>query len=467
MMLKCFHRTLAIGAGLATMLLAIAGLASAEDGPEAGPQELRTPGGISYSYQFVPDAKKVSIYSAWRTDWAEKGLQPAAPFVGTQLLLSGGAGTRDAATISADYAALNARTELYSSGDFVRGFLGVTPDQLDAASLIAADELSDPLFDNRWFARIKSSKAASLRQNLQHQSNQSSRLIQNLLFLGQPISSTFAMTAEAIDQLDLETVRTWHRAVFTRSNLHVAVAGSIHPDAVARSIDRMFMRLPLGSPVQSNPLKAIFTPRKSILLHTPNISKSYVSIAGILPPLTVKPGIEAFVGTLALSNGESSRLNAAIRNQLRATYGLSAGVANLTHNFRIIYMVGEVDGTKMKDALVIMRDAYENLRLNGVTKVEFDTIRQKIVANLATASKQPDFVASSLLETKLSNLSAARDDNILEVARNATFEQINSKIRQDFPAFDDMVKVVVTADDKAIAADCAVLSPDAFDVCLN
>ena len=326
-MRRYFSQPFAIVVALATIFFALASLSFAEDGP----QELRTPGGISFSYHYLPGARKVSIYSAWRTDWAEKGLQPAAPFVGTQLLLNGGAGARDAASVTADLAALNARTELYSSGDFVRGFLGVTPGHLEAASLIAADEFSDPLFDKRWFTRIKSNKAANLRQNLKLQSNQSSRLIQNLLFLGQPIASTFAMTADMIDKLDLDTVRMWHKAVFTRSNLQVAVAGPIHPDAVARAIDIMFMRLPLGSPVVVKPMKAIFaSTNKSILLHTPDIGKSYVSIAGMLPPLGTKPGIEAFVGTLALSSGESSRLNTAIRDKLRATYGLSAGVANLT-----------------------------------------------------------------------------------------------------------------------------------------
>ena len=61
----------------------------------------------------------------------------------------------------------------------------------------------------------------------------------------------------------------------------------------------------------------------------------------------------------------------------------------------------------MKEALAVMQRAYEDLRLNGVSQSEFDTIRQKIVANLDNASNQPDFLARSMLETKLSNLSRA------------------------------------------------------------
>jgi zinc protease len=299
------------------------------------------------------------------------------------------------------------------------------------------------------------------------QSNLASRLIHNMVFSPAPIVGTFSLAPEKLSTLDLDTVRIWQQETFHRGNLSVAAAGPLPAARMTEVIEQMFGKLPSGPAVAKAASVAATTPAKLVLLHTPTVGKSVVSIAGRLPALRAEPEIEVFFATMALSDGESSRLNAAVRGDLRASYGMQAGVSNLTHEHRLLMFEGEIEGPKIKPALAAIRNAYENLRLNGLTQEEFEAIRGKILTYIRAARNQPDFIASSMLEAKLSGMPITKGLNLLDNISAMTRDHVNQRIARDFPAFDAMVKIVVTPDEKAVSADCVVKDPDAFQSCLK
>jgi predicted Zn-dependent peptidase len=337
---------------------------------------------------------------------------------------------------------------------------------MDEAASIAADILTRPSLDSNWFARIKSTQAASVRQNSVLQAQQAQQLIRNLAF-DNALGRSLVPLAEEFDGLDADTIKDWHRLTFNQANLHVSAAGPLPVEQMTETVHTIFNALPHGEKVA---LSLGGPPRllsQSILIYTPGISKSYVSIAGRLPPLGSRPEIEGFFGTLALGEGQSSRLNQVIRTELRATYGISAGISNLNAQSRLLLIEGEIEGSKLRQALPLLQKSYENLRLNGLTVDEFMAIQQKIVAYLETVRAQPDYVARAILQAELSGLSAVQGLNLLDEVKSITLQDVNRGIAASFPPFSETVKIVASPDDTAIEADCTVTVPDQYKRCVS
>jgi zinc protease len=435
-------------------------------GTEPEVQTLRSAGGIEFTYVQLPSAKTVSIAAAWQSNWVDRGLPSAAPYVGTELMLSGGAGDRDAATLSADYQSINGHARLFVDGGHVKAYLSVDAGDLDEAAKITADVLAAPSLDANWFARIKSTQTANILQNSVLQAQQAQQLIRNLAF-DNALGRSLAPQPQDFDSLDTDVIKDWHRATFNQANLQVSAAGPLPPEVMISAIGILFDRLPTGHNVGAAVAGAARPLKQFIIMHTPSTSKSFVSIAGRLPPLGRKPEIEGFFGTLALGDGQSSRLNQAIRTELRATYGISAGISNLTAQSRLLLIEGEIEGSKLKQAFPLLQASYENLRLHGLTAGEFAAIQKRIVAYLEAVQAQPDYVARAMLQAELSGLPVTQGLHLLADVRSITLQDVNRGIAASFPPFAETVKVVASPDDHAVLADCTVTLPDQYKRCVG
>jgi zinc protease len=95
-------------------LLALAGCR--DDSPTASRET--SPGGIGYTLIHLPGNPDATIHAAWPTDWAYRAdTNKAAPVVGIDLLLTGGAEGYPAGDAPERFADLNSEADIYALGE--------------------------------------------------------------------------------------------------------------------------------------------------------------------------------------------------------------------------------------------------------------------------------------------------------------------------------------------------------------
>ena len=125
-----------------------------EDGPTASRQT--SPRGLEYTLIHMPAIKDVTIQVAWPTDWAYRtDVNQAAPYIGAQLILAGGAEGFQAGDVGERFADLNSEGNLTSTVDHILGELTFEKDHMDETIAAGNAHLRAPELGEIWFERIR------------------------------------------------------------------------------------------------------------------------------------------------------------------------------------------------------------------------------------------------------------------------------------------------------------------------
>ena len=153
---------------------------------------------------------------------------------------------------------------------------------------------------------------------------------------------------------------------------------------------------------------------------------------------------------------DQSRLFSAIRKELRAAYRFNAWISDFSRDHAMLYFQGEIDTAKLGDAYTTIRDTYEEFRRNGIGRIEFP-FAQRLYKNRATGVlEHPRGVANLMVEAWLTDRTINSGLSYPERAASLARGPVNQVIREEFPPFAGMVKIIVSPDQNAIAADCII-----------
>ena len=122
---------------------------------ESAASTTTSPGGISYTRLYIPETSKVSLQIAFPSNWATRdGVNPAASYVGADLVLAGGAEGYPAGEVVETFSDLKAEARLSVTPDFVFGQLEVDTKNLMEAVKIANAHLAKPTLATNWLGRV-------------------------------------------------------------------------------------------------------------------------------------------------------------------------------------------------------------------------------------------------------------------------------------------------------------------------
>lgn len=276
-----------------------------------------------------------------------------------------------------------------------------------------------------------------------------------------------------IDDVTADDIKIWYAETFTTDDITITAAGpaDLEPAIVGEAIDQLLNGLPSGKQRSNARLddtssSATKVGGKAILLHKPDTEKTLISIGGRLPPARGPSHAHDLFAEFVLGNGKQSRLFTAVRTKLRASYVVDADVGGYDRNIRTIYLDGEIEGRQVKDAYDAFRDAYETLRVDGMTRDEFQRAKENLVAAYQEVVKEPKSMASILMGFLVDD-DPMREHiaEIPELIGTVTLDEVNAAIRKRLPAFDDMVRVVTAPNDNAVENDCVITSDADVDRC--
>ena len=443
-------------------LLALA--ACKEDGPTASVET--TPGGIEYTLLHMPEHEDATIHIAWPTDWAYRAeTNKAAPVVGTQLILAGGADGYPAGNVGERFVDLNSEGNIYVAvNDHVIGELNFERDRMDETIAIANAHLRAPTLDQMWFDRLREGAAVNMAEAQTQPAHAGFDAVRWAVFGSQPLRNALSLDEPGVlDNLTREDVVSWHSETFTRTPQAIVVAGRLDAADAGAAIDELLRGLPDASQTVTQETAPDYTAQR-ILLHIPEAQTSILSFIAPQPATRQGGEMEDLILIHALGGDEQSVLFEAVRTELRASYGFGAGMANYTRDHRILFMSGEVETAKLADAEQVVRDAYANFLQSGPSG-ELEPRKASLAANFA---ELPDFVvdqARSELQSALNGFETGRSLRLTDELQAVTEGTLMDRLSSALPQAQDFIVIAVSPDADALPGACVIRTPSAAADC--
>lgn len=446
------------------LIVALFSLAACKESAPTASRET-SPDGVDYTLLHIPEHEDVTIHIAWATDWAYRPeTNKAAPVVGTQLILAGGAEGLPASNMGERFADLNSEGDIYVAGnDHVVGELTFENGNMDETIAIANAHLRAPTLDQMWFDRIREGTAANMAEDQAQPASAGLDAVRWAVFGTQPLRNALSLDEpDTFEALSRDDVVAWQTETFTRSPEAIVVAGGIGEEAAGVAIDALLDGLPEATRSVSRETAPDFTARR-ILLHLPEAQTTTLSFIAPLPPTREGSELEDLILVHALGGDDQSVLFDAVRTELRASYGFGAGMANYTREHRILFLTGEAETAKLTEAERVVRDAYAAFLQSGPSG---DLAERKAPVE-AYLRELPDFVvdqARSELQSTLDGVEAGRSLHLVDELNAVTQDSLVDRLANSFPKPVGFIVMAVSPNADALPGACVIRTPvDAAD----
>jgi len=430
-------------------------------------KELTTPQGIKFWYYPLPDADRTALVISWAQEVPSDGsVHPSVARVGLNLMLKGGAGGRDAADIGADFQDLDAESDMWAEARSVTGFIVAPDDQLASTREIAAQVLTEPALEQRWFDRELQEFIESVEEEQSQLWEIAWNLVGEVLVQDHPYRDFWSnQPVDDLKAVSLEDVQQWFKSSFSKKTSSVAVAGSVSADIMAEEIDLLFADLPETAPVKPVALNQLEVSGSTILLHTPDAPKSLLLLVGNLPVESEDVNLPLSLGLGVLGGSQKSRLFKSVRSELGASYGFGAGQIKLTPEHRLLQMSGEIETAQLQAALDIVEESYTDFRNNGVGRVEFPLTRRLFKREFVKQLNDPVRIAYEVNRAMQNGFNAEYLWNFEDHIDSLNRADTNSLISETFPDYADLLKIIISPDAEAVEGACVISKMEEVQKC--
>jgi len=441
------------------VMITLLSLSACEDAAPTASVEM-SPGGIPFRLVHMPEREDVAIHIAWATDWAyRKSTNKAAPVVGTQLILAGGASGYPAGDVSERFADLKSGADVFvAAHDHVVGELVFNRDHLDETIAIANAHLRAPTLDQIWFDRLREGTAARLAEVRGLPAHAGFEAVRWAVFGHQPLRNAMSMDKPGtVHDLTRADVVAWHAETFTRKPQAIVVAGGISVEEAGVAIDTLLNGLPDKVSTNSRLSSTDYSARR-ILLHQPEAEVTTLALIAPLPSTRKEGEFQDIILLQALGGDDQSVLFNAVRTKLRASYGFEAGVTNYTREHRIMFLTGQVESDKVTHVERVVREAYAGFRQTG-SLGDLNTRIKSLEANSKELAQSVTAQARSELQSALDGFEVGRSLRIVEKLSVITEDSLRERLLKEFPNQEDFIVIAISPDPEALAQSCIIRSP--------
>ncbi|WP_322895746.1 MULTISPECIES: M16 family metallopeptidase [unclassified Yoonia] len=417
-------------------------------------------GGHAYTLITIPDHDYVSIQIAWGTDWPYRNdTNKAAPYIGTELILAGGAEGYSAGEVAELFADFDSEGLIYNAvNDHVIGELTFAPEHITETVEIANAHLRAPTLDPECFDRISTGLAQNMAEAQSQPAHAGFDSARWAVYHDQPLRNALSLDdPDTFTTLIREDVSAWHQETFTSTPEAIVIAGDIAPAEAGAALDTLLSGLPDASRQLARTAEPDFSPRR-ILLHMPETEVTTLGFIAPVPPTRQGSEMEDLILMHALGGDDQSVLFNAVRTELRATYGFGAGMANYTREHRILAMTGEVETDKLAQAEKVVREAYAEFITEGLQR----PLAERKASFEQHFEEMPEYVvdlATSELQSALDGHSVGRSLELTTELAAVTDDSINSRLTAAFPAPETLLVIAVSPDAAAFPGACVITTP--------
>lgn len=340
-------------------------------------------------------------------------------------LFDEGAGDLDSDTFQEKLDEVGAEMSFSATRDAIYGQMRMLAEERDNAFDLLRLAVNSPRFDQQPVDRIRAQLNTQIQRALRDPNEQGMEKFAKALYGDHPYARRSDGTLESLGSVTPDDLHAFHKRIFARSNLHVAVVGAIDAETLKAELDRVFGTLP-----QDPDLVAIerTQPKLGQVVHHPyNLPQATLQL--------VYPGLEredpeffaAYIMNHVLGGGTfSSRLFNEVREKRGLAYGVGSGLQ--TSDYSDALVIGtSTRADRAEEALAVMRETIAKLAEEGITDEELTTSKTYLIGaypinNLDSSSA----VASTLLELQRDNLGIDYIDRRVGYIEAVTKEQVKA-----------------------------------------
>jgi zinc protease len=434
-------------------------LTGCQEEEKAGATLETSPSGIEYTRLYIPKAEDVAIQIAWPSTWARRDdVNQAVPYIGTDMILAGGAEGFPPGEVIETFADLNAEGSMWVTADHLHGQLIAPKDDLGKAIEIAAAHLAKPTMDQGWFERIQQGFAANMAETTSQPANRGYDALRWAILGDTPLRK--ALSGDPPEMITTATradVLAWHQQTVIRTGAKVVIAGEIDAEVAGKAVDALLSRLPDGASGDAPATSADFT-SKRILLHVPEAQTSTLVFMGSMPPTREGSEFEDVLLAMALGGDDKSVLFDAVRTGLRASYGFGAGLDAYTRDLRVLFLSGEVETAKLGEAETIVRTAYSEF-LTAPKMGDLTARKEPFKANGEQTATLPGAASFSALMAILDGQDANLALTLPSLLDKVTDATVQARAASAFPKAETLIVLAVSPDASALPGACVITSP--------
>lgn len=450
---------------LLMLLAALCTLAACQDDSPTASAET-SPNGTGFTLITLPGNDDVSIHIAWASDWGYRAETPkAAPYVGTQLILAGGAEGYPAGEVVERFADLDAEGQIYVAAiDHVIGELTFAAQDQEEVIAIANAHLRAPAMEPLWFERIRDGLAQNMAAAQAQPAHAGFDAARWAVFGEAPLRNALSLDApDTFARLSLAAVSAWHEETLTAHPAGVVIAGDLDAARAGQALDALLAGLPQGARTPDWQTPIDLSPKR-ILLHQPDATTTNLAFIAALPATSAGGEFEDLILAHALGGDDQSALFEAVRTELRASYAFGAGFANYTRAHRVLFMTGEVEDDKLAAAEAVVRQAYADFRAAGLGD-DLEARKAPLAENLSDLTDYVVDVARSELQSALDGFAPGRALQLSAELAAITDADIAARLAGGFPGADDFLVIAVSPNAMALPGACVITTPAAAQDC--
>ena len=365
-------------------------------------QEVTSPSGQDFWLVEEPSIPIVAIEMGFRggSRLDPEGKEGVGRFV--RGLMDEGSGELDAVAYSNRADDISSRVGFSVNRDAAEVSGRFLVETLDEAVDLMALAISSPRFDPEPVERVRKQILSGIAQSETDPSGISSKVWFERAFPDHPYGRPSSGTEESIASITVEDLRAAHKALFSTSELKIAIVGAIDAARAGEIVDRLIAGLPKGyvPPIR----QAETAPPPGVHVIQQDVPQS-VAVFGHLGMARDDPDfIPAFVMNYVLGGGSfSSRLTEEVREKRGLAYSVYSYMS--APEGAALYL-GRVQtaNERIAESIEVIRAEWARMAAEGVTAEELEKARTYLTGSFPLRFDSNSKIANYLLFVQMEDL---------------------------------------------------------------
>ncbi|PWK75505.1 pitrilysin family protein [Aminobacter sp. AP02] len=296
-------------------------------------------------------------------------------------LFDEGAGDLDSEAFQTKLDEAGAEMGFSESKDAVGGGMRMLADRQDEAFDLLELAVEKPRFDQAPIDRMRSQIISGIVANARDPETQASRKWAEAIYSSHPYARPDTGTEASLATVTAEDLRAFHKANFTRENLHVAVVGAIDAETLKKRLDEVFGDLPEKAqlrPVERAEPKLGQTMHIEYPLPQTSLQLVYPGVSREAPDFLAAALMDHILG----GGTFSSRLFDEVREKRGLAYSVSSALIDQAHSASLV--IGTATRSdRSAETLGVIRDVVRKMAEEGPTEAELDAAKKYMIGAYA------------------------------------------------------------------------------------
>ncbi len=343
-------------------------------------------------------------------------------------LFDEGAGALDSEAFQEKLDDVGAEMGFSANRDSMEGSMRMLADSKDDAFDLLRLAVNEPRFDAGPVDRIRAQIISSINAEERDPAQIANKIWRQTIYGDHPYGRDTEGTEQSVLAVTPADLRAAHKALFARSNLHVAVVGAIDAETLKPILDKVFGALPE---------KAVLDPVGDI---TPKIGETR-RIAFDVPQTSIRmvfPGVQrkapeffaAYVMNHILGGGTfSSRLFDEVREKRGLVYSIGSYLVSRDHSAGL-FVSTSTQADRADDTITVIHDVIANMASDGPDAAELADAKSYIIGAYAISNlDSSSAIASTLLGIQMEDLGIDYIDRREALINAVTLDEVRQQAR--------------------------------------